>query len=196
MASPYAIKNLTHETLSKSHLDRFSTAALTRSFVASQAQHALTYAIEGKKIASRWNSGPGSEIRSSINAAAPVVETTPIGGGFSSPILKPRNPKCAELSQLYTHTPPAEKTTRNGSGSGKMLVNDENRKKDESNQGKIVKKQRSPKQDTLKLKEKRKSQNPRSQKRNLPDSDNDERNESKQYLKVGNYVKAHVLIQD
>lgn len=173
MATSCSIKNLTHEALSKFHLDRCSTAALIRSFVASQAQHASAYAIEGKKIASRWNSGPGSEIRSSISAAAVDTKTNTLGGGFSSPILKPRNPKCTTKSQSYLQTSLAEHATGNN-GSSKMLLNIEERKKDDSAPDKTVKKQsKNPKQGTRELKEKE-----RISKRNRSDSD-DERNESK-----------------
>lgn len=175
MATSCSIKNLTHEALSKSHLDRCNTAASTRSFVASQAQHASAYAIEGKKIASRWNSVPGSEIRSSV-AAAVDTKTNILGGGFSSPILKPRNPKCTTESQPYLQTTLAEHTTGNN-GSSKILLNVEERKKDDSAPDKTVKKQsKNPKQGTRELKEKE-----RISKRNRSDSDDErnERNESK-----------------
>lgn len=183
MATSYA-KNLTHEALSKSHLDRCSTTALTRSFVASQAQHASAYAIEGKKVASRWNSGPGSEIRSSTSAAALIAKTNPLGGGFSSPILKPRNPKSTEGSQPYLHTPPVEKTTGNKSRSGKILFNGEERKNEKTAPDKTVNKQsRSLEQGARELKVKGKTSNTVRQKRNRVDSD-DERNESKQHFRI------------
>ncbi|EJD01338.1 uncharacterized protein FOMMEDRAFT_158471 [Fomitiporia mediterranea MF3/22] len=106
MATSFETRGLTADALSKLPLAGSHKDSLTKAFVASQRQHVSAYAKEGKQIISRWNED--SSIKSQLDGVSPKASNPNlVTGGFSSPILKPRNPKAPSLIEGALDVSPA-----------------------------------------------------------------------------------------
>lgn len=103
---------LTSDALAKlSSVHAVDTSKSVQRFVCSQMQHALFYAAEGIKTF-----GSCSRISNDdpdLNSRGDKNQLTTAGGGFSSPVLRPRNPCATEVQveSLNCHTGHARAST-------------------------------------------------------------------------------------
>ena len=95
-------RGLTADALSNSYIGQAQKAASIKAFVDSQRRNASAYAIEGKKEFSRWETCNDIELDTSLDPSkdSQKAKAPSILNGFSSPVLKPRNAKCPEVTQL------------------------------------------------------------------------------------------------
>ncbi|KAH8118440.1 hypothetical protein DFH11DRAFT_672688 [Phellopilus nigrolimitatus] len=106
-------QTLSYEALLKKSMgDRSDKSSLVKAFIWSQKQYASIYASEGKKESLQWLEKSDSEVYGGLLQGS-VPQTKTPGGGFSSPILKPRNavahfiaksPSCISVSSTSITT--------------------------------------------------------------------------------------------
>lgn len=103
---------LTSDALAKLSVHAVDTSKSVQRFVCSQMQHATFYAAEGIKTFEHCSRISNDD--PDLNSCGDKNQLTTAGGGFSSPVLRPRNPCATEVQVelLNCHTGHARASTR------------------------------------------------------------------------------------
>ena len=91
---------LTLEALSKTLSECIDKTKSIQAFLSAQNKYAPEREKEGREYASRWNDSGNSDLARSLESPPdPRIEVT--GGGFSSPVLKPRCSKITDRGDSH-----------------------------------------------------------------------------------------------
>ncbi|THH12388.1 hypothetical protein EW145_g45 [Phellinidium pouzarii] len=96
-------KGLTQEGLFHLSLDRSDKEALVKAFISSQRHFASTYLSEGKKEFAQWKEASTARQHGDSPAGKSAMKMLSVGGGFPSPVLKPRNAQAHLSPGLNSH---------------------------------------------------------------------------------------------